>query len=70
MKHTHLFNIEWDNSYGDPDFGIPWTFFEWMKHNEDKRERLAQHLEWLAKALRNKSAPFHYPEETARTERP
>ena len=58
MNHTHLFSIETDDSYGGMDFAIPGTFYEWLSRNESRREELAQHLEWLAMALRTRRSPF------------
>ena len=58
MNYTHLFSIEWDDSYNDPDFKVPTEFQEWIKNHEQKRETLARHLEWLATVLRSKKAPF------------
>ena len=58
MNYTKLFDVQWDDSYNDPDFGMPGTFMDWLSVNEDKRERLAKHLEWLASALREGKEPF------------
>ena len=59
MNYTHLFDIKWDDSYNDPDYRIPGTFLEWLNSRSEKDvERLAENLEFLAKALRNRTAPF------------
>ena len=59
MKHEHLFDIEWDCSYNDPDYSI--SGIEQTKINNlgsYNRERLANMLEFLAKAIRNQTTPF------------
>ena len=63
MNYTRLFSIEWDDSYNEPDFSIPGTFEDWLVKNEDKREKLAKHLEWLAQQLRNNENPFRKSDE-------
>ena len=59
MKHEHLFDIEWDCSYNDPDYcisGIGQTRINNL--GSYNRERLANMLEWLGKAVRNQTEPF------------
>ena len=58
MHFTRLFSIDWDDSYNTPDFAIPGTFRDWIGRNEDKREKLADHLVWLADCLRKRQSPF------------
>lgn len=58
MNYTKLFEIEWDDSYNDPDFSVPGTCNKWLDNNPDKIERLAKHLEWLAKVMRERKEPF------------
>lgn len=58
MNFTHLFSIEWDDSYNDPDYAIPGTFMEWISRHDHERERLAKHLEWIAKCIRENLSPF------------
>ena len=59
MNYTHLFDIEWDDSYNDPDYKIPGRLEKWLDGRGPKDiERLAETLEWLAKSLRNRTAPF------------
>ena len=60
MNSTHLFSIEWDNSYNDPDYAIPGTFNTWLDNAGSlNQERLAKMLEFLAKAMRERKPPFH-----------
>ena len=59
MNYTNLFEIQWDNSYNDPDYSIPGRFNTWLDNcGELDRERLAKMLEFLAEAMRNRTAPF------------
>ena len=59
MNSTHLFSIQWDDSYNDPDFAVPGTMQEWIEKRDSKDiERLAKNLEFLASALRKREAPF------------
>lgn len=59
MNSTHLFSIEWDDSYNDPDYSIPGTFQDYLNRmSEVDVERLAKNLEFLARGLRNRTAPF------------
>lgn len=59
MNYTELFKIQWDDSYGDPDFAIPGTMEEWLnQQSKEDIERLAVHLEWLAERLRKRETPF------------
>jgi len=61
VNYTHLFSIDWDDSYGDPDYKIPGLFKDWyLRHSKEDIERLATNLEFLATALRNRTAPFYY----------
>jgi len=58
MNYTHLFDIQWDDSYDDPDYGVPGTFGEWISKREGDRVRLAEQLEWMAKRMREGKPPF------------
>lgn len=59
MNYTELFKIQWDDSWNEPDFAISGTMQEWIQRKDSKDiERLAKHLEFLAKALRERKAPF------------
>lgn len=59
MKHEHLFSIEWDCSYNDPDYavsGIGQTRINNL--GSLNRERLSKMLHFLADAVLNQTAPF------------
>lgn len=59
MHFTKLFSVDWDDSYGDPDFGVPGTTDEWLdRRSPEDIERLAKHVEWLAQQLRKRESPF------------
>ena len=59
MNYTKLFEIEWDDSYNDPDFSVPGTCNAWLDaQGKDTIERLALHMEWLANRLRSRKEPF------------
>ena len=59
MNYTKLFTIEWDDSYNDPDFAIPGTMNEWLnKRSKKDIKRLAEMLEFLAKQIIKREAPF------------
>ena len=59
MNHTVLFTLEWDDSYGDPDFGVPGTMEKWLNNRDIQDiERLAKMCEFLAGALRTRTVPF------------
>lgn len=59
MNYTELFTIEWDNSYGEPDYRIPGSFQRYLDEmGELNKERLAKLLEFLASAIRNRTVPF------------
>ena len=61
MNYTRLFYIDWGDSYNEPDYGIPGTFESWLDSRRDPKEtaeRIAKKLEFLAKALRDRTAPF------------
>ena len=36
MNYTKLFYIDWDDSYNDPDYGIPGTMDEWLNRRDEK----------------------------------
>lgn len=60
MKHEYLFSIEWDCSYNDPDYAINGVCQNRINNmGSENRERLAKMLEFLAKAVRNQTEPFH-----------
>ncbi|MCH7604977.1 hypothetical protein IID24_03245 [Patescibacteria group bacterium] len=59
MNYTDLFMIKWDDSYNDPDYGVPATFNEWLYRHPERREELAQMLERIAENLRDDKAPFN-----------
>ena len=59
MTHEHLFSIEWDCSYGDPDYAVSGICVTRINNMGSlDRERLAKMLEWLAMAIRNQTVPF------------
>lgn len=59
MNYTNLFAIEWDNSHNDPDYRIPGSISNYLDGmGLADRERLAKMLEFLAKAIRNRTVPF------------
>lgn len=71
MKHEHLFSIEWDCSYNDPDYaisGICQTRINGMGSLD--RGRLADMLEFLAKSLRNQTPPFEVRDRSYLTVKP
>lgn len=59
MNYTHLFSIEWDTSYNDPDYRIPGSFQRYLDEMGTlNQERLATMLEFLADGIRKRTCPF------------
>ncbi len=61
MNYTKLFEIEWNDSYNDPDYAVSGSCNQWLcMHDKVTIERLAKHLEWLANRLRERKEPFNH----------
>lgn len=58
MHFKPLFEVGWCLSYQEPDYRVPCANDEFIDKNRDD---LADHLEFLAKAMRNGDAPFRHP---------
>jgi len=59
MNYTTLFEIQWDDSYNDPDYGIPGTMEKWLNNrSKEDIDRLAKLLHWLAEQMSKRETPF------------
>ena len=70
MNYTHLFSIEWDDSYNDPDYSIPGRFNTYLDNRgPGDIERLAKMLEFLAGAMRERKSHFQHREKLEKGEK-